>query len=136
MTIRFYVAGLVRGVMLNDIWKWYDSGTETEQRISYCVLDAACGLLISCVIPRKIQSAESASFLTIGAEKICLPTRFAAIFPLGKKYLEDVKSLPILHFCCQIPLALADGTLNALMKGKEKMTRDDVNKTVNEVVDM
>ena len=30
----YYVAGLV-GVMLSDIWKWYD-GTETESRASNC----------------------------------------------------------------------------------------------------
>ncbi|AWD63695.1 MULTISPECIES: squalene/phytoene synthase family protein [Priestia] len=127
----FYVAGLV-GVMLNDIWKWYD-GTDTDKELAI-----AFGRGLQSVNILRNTSEDSERGVSFFPNNWSREDMFAYArrnLSLGKKYLEDVKSLPILHFC-KIPLALADGTLNALMKGKEKMTRDDVNKTVSEVVDM
>ena len=48
-------------------------------------------------------------------------------------YIKDLKAGSILTFC-KIPLALAHGTLKALMEGKEKMSRLDVLKVVGQVV--
>ena len=48
-------------------------------------------------------------------------------------YMEDIKTRNITLFC-KIPLALAKRTLKALKRGEEKITRDEVKETVDEIM--
>lgn len=48
------------------------------------------------------------------------------------QYMKSIRNKNIQLFC-KIPLRLAHATLQALSKGKEKMSRDEVMTVVNEV---
>ncbi|MDV6379483.1 phytoene/squalene synthase family protein [Sporosarcina sp. GW1-11] len=122
----YYVAGLV-GVMLADIWRWYD-GTETDK-------DLAIGFgrgLQSVNILRnyKEDAVRDVNFFPNGWK---LPEMFSYAeenLALADQYMEDIQTKTILNFCT-IPLALAHGTLDALKEGREKMSRLEVLSVVN-----
>lgn len=127
----FYVVGLV-GVMFNDIWKWYD-GMEIDKEL---VIVFGCGLQFVNILCNILEDLEcGVSFFFNNWSREDMFVYVCCNFLLGKKYLEDVKLFLIFYFC-KILLVFVDGILNVLMKGKEKMMCDDVNKMVNEVVDM
>ncbi|AXH99126.1 phytoene/squalene synthase family protein [Sporosarcina sp. PTS2304] len=125
----YYVAGLV-GVMLADIWRWYD-GTETDR-------DLAIGFgrgLQSVNILRnyKEDAVRDVNFFPNGWK---LPEMFSYAeenLALADRYIEDIQTKTILNFC-NIPLALAHGTLDALKEGREKMSRVEVVATVNKAM--
>ncbi len=52
----------------------------------------------------------------------------------AEEYIDSIKTKNILLFC-KIPHTLARRTLNALTSGKEKMDRNEVETTVNEILD-
>ena len=76
---------------------------------------------------------EGVSFFPEGWEVKDMYSYAQRNLELADQYIKDIKTSSILHFC-KIPLALAHGTLEALMKGKEKMSRLDVLKVVSRVV--
>lgn len=125
----YYVAGLV-GVMLTDIWKWYDN-TEADRDLAIA-------------FGRGLQSVNI--LRNISEDK----TRGVNFFPenwkfddmlqyairnleQANRYVKGIDTKTILHFC-QIPLTLAFGTLEALTTGKEKLSRADVTKMVSQIV--
>jgi farnesyl-diphosphate farnesyltransferase len=52
---------------------------------------------------------------------------------LAEAYTKDLPTGPALDFC-QIPLTLANGTLDALANGKEKLSRSDVFALIEQLI--
>ncbi|MFE8697429.1 squalene/phytoene synthase family protein [Cytobacillus sp. FJAT-53684] len=125
----YYVAGLV-GVMLADIWKWYD-GTETDKELAIAF---GRGLQSVNILRNHTEDAErGVSFFPEGWELDDMFMYARRNLALADEYVKVIKTKTILHFC-KIPLALAHGTLDALTAGKEKMSRSDVTEVVSQVV--
>ena len=125
----YYVAGLV-GVMLSDIWRWYDQ-TETDENLAIAF---GRGLqAVNILRNHEEDKTRGVSFFPDGWEINDMFAYAERNLQLADQYVKDIKTSSILHFC-KIPLALAHGTLEALMKGKEKMSRLDVLKVVSQVV--
>ncbi|WP_338471433.1 phytoene/squalene synthase family protein [Niallia sp. XMNu-256] len=125
----YYVAGLV-GLMLNDIWKWYDN-TETDEHLAIAF---GRGLqAVNILRNYKEDETRGVSFFPKGWG---LEEMFAYAqknLEMADLYIKDLQTDSIIKFC-EIPLALAHGTLKALMEGKEKMSRIEVLKVVGRVV--
>lgn len=125
----FYVAGLV-GVMLTDIWKWYDQ-TETDKDLAIAF---GRGLQSVNILRNHSEDASrGVNFFPVGWEFDDMLKYARRNLALADQYVKDIKTDTILHFC-KIPLALAHGTLDALTAGKEKMSRADVTELVSRVV--
>ena len=125
----YYVAGLV-GVMLSDIWRWYDQ-TQTDENLAIAF---GRGLqAVNILRNHDEDKTRGVSFFPEGWEVKDMYSYAGRNLELADQYIKDIKTSNILHFC-KIPLALAHGTLEALMKGKEKMSRVDVLKVVGRVV--
>ena len=125
----YYVAGLV-GVMLSDIWRWYDQ-TETDKNLAIAF---GRGLqAVNILRNHDEDKTRGVSFFPEGWELKDMFSYAQHNLGLADLYIKDIKNSSILHFC-KIPLVLAHGTLDALMKGKEKMSRLDVLKAVGRVV--
>ncbi|MEK4028541.1 phytoene/squalene synthase family protein [Pseudobacillus sp. FSL P4-0506] len=126
----FYVAGLV-GVMLSDIWKWHD-GTETDKQLAIAY---GRGLQSVNILRNHTEDRErGVSFFPEGWELEDMFNYAKRNLALADVYIEGIKSGSILNFC-KIPLALAHGTLHALEKGKEKMSRAEVTEMVSQVIE-
>ncbi|WP_028403214.1 squalene/phytoene synthase family protein [Ectobacillus panaciterrae] len=125
----FYVAGLV-GVMLSDIWKWYDA-TETDELLAIAF---GRGLQSVNILRNRAEDLErGVDFFPDGWELEDMFMYARHNLALADVYLKDIKPGPIFNFC-KIPLALAHGTLDALTEGKEKMSRAAVTEIVSRVV--
>lgn len=125
----YTVAGLV-GVMLTDIWKWHD-GTMADKN-----LGIAFGRGLQAVNILRNYKEDETRGVSFFPEGWNLEKMFAYAqrnLQLADLYIKDISNTTILHFC-KIPLTLAHGTLQALMEGKEKMSRNDVETAVNNVV--
>lgn len=125
----YYVAGLV-GVMLSDIWEWYD-GTKTDRDLA---IGYGRGLQAVNVLRNKDEDAERG--VKFFPDNWSRDDMFAyAEDNLGKadKYMEDIQTRNIKLFC-RIPLSLAKRTLKALKEGKEKMSRNEVEETVDDIL--
>nr|WP_254119380.1 phytoene/squalene synthase family protein [Bacillus sp. FJAT-29790] len=125
----FYVAGLV-GVMLTDIWKWYDH-TETDKELAIAF---GRGLQSVNILRNQMEDASRGiNFFPDGWEFEDMLMYARRNLALADEYVKDIKTETILHFC-KIPLALAYGTLDALTAGKEKMSRAAVTDVVSQIV--
>lgn len=125
----FFVAGLV-GVMLSDIWKWYD-GTDTNKDLAIAF---GRGLQsVNILRNHKEDGDRGVNFFPVGWDFEDMLTYARRNLALADEYVKEIKTDTILHFC-KIPLALAHGTLDALTAGKGKMSRADVNEVVSRVV--
>ncbi|HZG70039.1 MAG TPA: phytoene/squalene synthase family protein [Chondromyces sp.] len=124
----FWVAGLV-GVMLSDIWKWYD-GTETDKELAVAF---GRGLQSINILRNHIEDGErGVNFFPDGWGFDDMVKYARRNLALADAYLEDIQTDSIRTFC-KIPLALAYSTLEALIKGKEKMSRAEVTEVVDEI---
>jgi farnesyl-diphosphate farnesyltransferase len=126
----YYVAGLV-GVMLSDIWKWYD-GTETDHDLA---IGYGRGLQAVNMLRNQEEDAErGVNFLPDGWTRSDLFDY--AWMNLGKadQYMKQLETKNIILFC-RIPLELAKKTLKAMDKGHEKMTRKEVEETVDGILE-
>ncbi|QKS70372.1 phytoene/squalene synthase family protein [Paenalkalicoccus suaedae] len=124
----YYVAGLV-GVMLSDIWEWHD-GTKTDRDLAI-----AYGRGLQTVnILRNVEEDKErgVSFIPDGWTISQTFDYAEANLALGDEYMKDISTKNILLFC-RIPLALAKKTLKALRSGREKMSRAEVEQTVEEI---
>lgn len=125
----YYVAGLV-GVMLNDIWKWHD-GTETDEELA---IGFGRGLqAVNILRNYKEDAVREVSFFPDGWTLEEMFDFARKNLELADLYVQNIKNTTILHFC-KIPLTLAHSTLEALLEGKEKMSRDEVNKAVEKAI--
>ena len=125
----YYVAGLV-GEMLSDIWDWHDN-IETDKGLAIAF---GRGLQSVNILRNRSEDLErGVDFFPNGREVEDMFTYAEENLAKADQYLENMKKGEILHFC-KIPLALAHGTLQSLMEGKEKLSRADVTKIVSKVV--
>ncbi|GAB3046524.1 squalene/phytoene synthase family protein [Virgibacillus ainsalahensis] len=125
----YYVAGLV-GVMLSDIWEWHD-GTQTDrdQAIAY-----GRGLQLVNILRNQEEDAQrGVRFVPDNWEREDLFTYASDNLKQADQYIEDIKNRNIILFC-KVPLALAKKTLNAMQSGKEKMSRNEVEQTVDDIL--
>ncbi len=125
----YYVAGLV-GVMLSDIWEWYD-GTKTDRTLA---IGYGRGLQAVNMLRNQKEDAErGVSFLPEGWGRKELFAYAKENLQMADEYIKDIQTKNILLFC-KIPLELAKRTLQALESGKEKMTRDEVVSAVDRII--
>ncbi|MFB5086679.1 phytoene/squalene synthase family protein [Psychrobacillus sp. PGGUH221] len=124
----YYVAGLV-GVMLSDLWKWNaDIDTDRELAIAY-----GRGLQAVNILRNKEEDSErGVQFFPEGWTRADMFDYAEGNLAMADKYIKSINRRSILLFC-KLPLALAHKTLKALKSGKEKMSRTEVEATVEEV---
>ena len=125
----YYVAGLV-GEMLSDIWKWYD-GTETDMELA---VGFGRGLQAVNILRNQEEDYEErgVSFVPEGWGRDEVFAYARENLRLADEYMKDIKTRRIKWFC-QIPLELAKRTLSVMESGREKMTREEVEETVEEI---
>lgn len=125
----YYVAGLV-GVMLSDIWNWYD-GTETDHDLA---IGFGRGLQAVNILRNQDEdyAERGVRFIPEGWTRDDVFDYARNNLQLGEEYLKDINTRTITLFC-KIPLRLATRTLKAMESGKEKMSRDEVEEVVEEV---
>lgn len=117
----FSVAGAV-GLLLSDLWSWYDNTrTNRLQAIGF-----GRGLQsVNILRNYKEDKARGVDFFPSGWDGEMMQNYARENLHLADLYTQSLKSGPALDFC-QIPLALAYGTLDVIALGKEKLTRNDV----------
>lgn len=125
----YYVAGLV-GVMLSDIWKWYD-GTETDYELA---IGFGRGLQAVNILRNQHEdyAERGVRFIPEGWTRDDVFDYARENLQLAERYMKDIKTRNIYLFC-KIPLALANRTLKAMEDGREKMTRQEVEEVVAQV---
>ncbi|WP_391206390.1 squalene/phytoene synthase family protein [Psychrobacillus sp. L4] len=124
----YYVAGLV-GVMLSDLWKWNaDIDTDRDLAIAY-----GRGLQAVNILRNKDEDSErGVQFFPEGWTREDMFRYAEGNLAKADEYIKSINRKSIVLFC-KLPLALAHKTLKALKSGKEKMTRAEVEATVEEV---
>lgn len=125
----YYVAGLV-GVMLSDIWKWYD-GTETDYELA---IGFGRGLQAVNILRNQDEdfAERGVRFIPSGWTRADVFSYARDNLALADQYIKDIKTRSITLFC-KIPLALAKRTLQAMEAGKEKMSRTEVEEVVEQI---
>ena len=124
----FSVAGAV-GLLLSDLWAWHD-GTQTNR--SYAI---GFGRGLQAVNILRNQSEDhkrGVTFLPKGWTLEQMHLYAQRNLKLGDYYTQALPQGAALNFC-KIILALAQGTLNVLALGKDKLSRSDVIALVEQV---
>jgi farnesyl-diphosphate farnesyltransferase len=117
----FGVAGAV-GLLLSDLWNWYD-GTQSNRTQA---IGFGRGLQAVNILRNNSEDlTRGVNFFPAGWNKDNLQKYARRNLILADAYTKSLPKGPALQFC-QIPLALAHGTLDALANGKEKLSRSDV----------
>ena len=124
----YYVAGLV-GVMLSDLWR-ENAGIETNRELA---ISYGRGLQAVNILRNKEEDSErGVQFFPEGWTKADMFDYAEDNLAKADEYIKSINHRKILLFC-KLPLAFAHKTLNALKSGKEKITRTEVEATVEEV---
>ncbi|MFC4075838.1 squalene/phytoene synthase family protein [Salinithrix halophila] len=125
----YYVAGLV-GVLLNDLWRWYD-GTETDEKLAVAY---GRGLqAVNIIRNREEDLARGVDFFPNGWSMEEMFSYARRNLVMADIYTDSIQSQPILEFC-KIPLTLAHGTLRALEAGESKLSRFAVKALVKKII--
>lgn len=124
----YYVAGLV-GVLLSEVWRWYDS-IETDEQLA---ISFGRGLqAVNIIRNREEDLARGVNFFPEGWSMDDMFDYAERNLACAEEYCQSLTHETIIKFC-RIPLALAHGTLTALKEGKEKLSRADVHEIVKSV---
>ena len=125
----FSVAGAV-GLLLSDLWAWYD-GTQTNRTQA---VGFGRGLQAVNILRNYHEDGDrGVNFLPDGWNIEELYSYARDNLKLADAYTQALPPGPALDFC-QIPLALAYGTLDVLALGKQKLSRSDVLALVKQVM--
>ncbi len=125
----YYVAGLV-GIMLSDIWELYD-GTVTDRDLA---IGYGRGLQAVNMLRNQDEDADrGVRFIPDGWDRNDMFAYATMNLNKADEYLKSIDTKNIQLFC-KIPLALAKRTLTTLKNGNEKMSRAEVETTVNEII--
>ncbi|WP_453992358.1 squalene/phytoene synthase family protein [Bacillus nitroreducens] len=125
----YYVAGLV-GVLLSDLWERYgDEKTDRELAIGYGRGLQAVNILRN---EKEDYVERGVSFVPDGWSRADLFEYAEENLGKADEYMKSLRKKSIILFC-RLPLALAHKTLKALKEGREKMTRAEVEQTVEEI---
>lgn len=125
----YYVAGLV-GVMLSDLWEYYgEAKTDRELAIGY-----GRGLQAVNILRNQQEDLDErgVSFVPDGWNRAELFKYAEENLTKADEYMKTLSKKSIILFC-RLPLALAHKTLTAMKDGREKITREEVEQTVEEV---
>lgn len=125
----YYVAGLV-GVLLSEIWYWYD-GTTTDEELA---VGFGRGLQAVNILRNQEEDYQERGvrFIPDGWTRDDVFDYARENLDAGDRYLAEIHTRTIMLFC-KIPLALAKRTLKAMEEGREKVTRDEVEEIVENV---
>lgn len=124
----YYVAGLV-GVMLSNLWEW-NAGIKTDRDLAIAY---GRGLQAVNILRNKDEDKErGVQFFPEGWTREDMFRYAEGNLAKADEYIKSINRKSIVLFC-KLPLALAHKTLKALKSGKEKMTRAEVEATVEEV---
>ena len=125
----YYVAGLV-GTMLSELWAWgADIQTDRDLAIGYGRGLQAVNILRN---QHEDMDERGVSFVPDGWTREDLFAYAEENLAKADLYMKDINKRTVLLFC-RLPLALAHKTLKAMKDGREKMTRVEVEKTVEEL---
>ena len=125
----YYVAGLV-GVMLSELFEHYgEEKTDRELAIGYGRGLQAVNILRN---EQEDMDERGVSFVPDGWSRAELFDYADENLAKAEEYMKSLKKKNILLFC-RLPLALAHKTLKAMKDGREKITRAEVEQTVEEV---
>jgi farnesyl-diphosphate farnesyltransferase len=125
----YYVAGLV-GVMLSNLWE-YCAGVKTDSELA---IGYGRGLQAVNILRNEKEDLveRGVSFVPDGWTRKELFDYADENLAKADEYMKSLNKRSILLFC-RLPLALAHKTLAALKEGREKITRAEVEQTVEEV---
>ncbi|MFM7558994.1 squalene/phytoene synthase family protein [Cylindrospermopsis raciborskii] len=127
----FGVAGAV-GLLLSDLWSWYD-GTTTNRMEAIAF---GRGLQAVNILRNNSEDlTRGVNFFPEGWNHQDLQQYARRHLALADSYTNSLPPGPALQFC-QIPLALAHGTLDALANGKEKLSRHDVYALIENLINV
>lgn len=125
----YYVAGLV-GTMLSELWAWgADIQTDRDLAIGYGRGLQAVNILRN---QHEDMDERGVSFVPDGWTRDDLFAYAEENLAKADLYMKDINKRTVLLFC-RLPLALAHKTLKAMQEGREKMSRVEVEQTVEEV---
>ncbi len=125
----YYVAGLV-GTMLSELWAWgADIQTDRDLAIGYGRGLQAVNILRN---QHEDMDERGVSFVPDGWTREDLFAYAEENLAKADLYMKDINKRTVLLFC-RLPLALAHKTLKAMQDGREKITRTEVEQTVEEV---
>lgn len=125
----YYVAGLV-GVMLSDIWYiCADVKTDRDLAIGY-----GRGLQAVNILRNEDEDLKErgVSFVPDDWTRDDLFEYAEENLAKADEYMKDINKKTILLFC-RLPLALAHKSLKAMKNGREKISRKEVEETVEEI---
>lgn len=125
----YYVAGLV-GVMLSDIWE-QSAGVKTDRDLA---IGYGRGLQAVNILRNEQEDYDErgVSFVPDDWTRQDLFDYADGNLAKADEYMKSINKKTILLFC-RLPLALAHKTLKAMKNGREKISRQEVEETVEEV---
>lgn len=125
----YYVAGLV-GVMLSELWYAFE-GIKTDRDLA---IGYGRGLQAVNILRNEQEdlNERGVSFVPEGWGRSELFAYAEENLAKADEYMKSINKRTVLLFC-RLPLALAHKTLKAMREGREKMSRAEVEKTVEEV---
>lgn len=125
----YYVAGLV-GEMLSKIWEW-GAGVKTDRDLA---IGYGRGLQAVNILRNEQEdlAERGVSFVPDGWTRKELFEYAEENLAKADEYLKSINNRTILLFC-RLPLALAHKSLKAMQEGREKITRAEVEQTVEEI---
>lgn len=125
----FSVAGAV-GLLLSDLWAWYDN-TQTNRAEA---IGFGRGLqAVNILRNHQDDQLRGVSFFPEGWQLEDMHSYAHYNLSLADSYTKSLPKGPALKFC-QIPLTLAHATLEVLVLGKPKLTRNDVIALVSKII--
>lgn len=125
----YYVAGLV-GVMLSELWEW-SAGIKTDRELA---IGYGRGLQAVNILRNEQEDLDErgVSFVPDNWSRTELFAYAEENLAKADLYMQDITKRSIKLFC-RLPLALAHKTLQAMREGREKVSRAEVEATVEEI---
>lgn len=124
----YYVAGIV-GIFLSRVWEWsYGQKTDDELAVGF-----GRGLQAVNILRNQEEDFEErgVSFVPDGWTRDQLFDYAEGNLAKADAYIATLTDRSATMFC-RLPLAFAHKSLDAMKKGREKMTRQEVEQTVKE----
>lgn len=121
----YYVAGLV-GILLSHIWKWH-AKLETDHELAIAF---GRGLQAVNIIRNRTEDmARGVNYFPQGWSTEDMFAYARRNLWQADRYTESIAPGPIYNFC-KIPLTLAHATLNTIIAGESKLSRNEVQQLV------
>jgi farnesyl-diphosphate farnesyltransferase len=125
----YYVAGLV-GVMLSELWEVY-AGEKTNRDLA---IGYGRGLQAVNILRNEQEdlAERGVSFVPDGWTRLDLFKYADENLAKADDYMKALHNRSVLLFC-RLPLALAHKTLNAMKEGRAKISRAEVEETIETI---